>query len=74
MSLIWCIRKGEARGFMNELVACVACDCRKRKLCTTYAEVPLPDLAQANIDAKNKGYQVSENLPLFEAAEQVKHD
>ncbi|MDQ6988509.1 MAG: hypothetical protein Q9M19_01405 [Mariprofundaceae bacterium] len=70
MSQIWCIRKGEARGFMNELVACVVCDCRKRKVCAAYAEIALPELAKANLEAKRTGYQVSEDLPLFEAAQQ----
>jgi hypothetical protein len=68
MRLIWCTRKGMSHGFQNELVACVACTCRKRKTCKMYAEVPLEEIAAANRDAKQAGYQSAEDLPLFEAA------
>jgi len=74
MSLIWCTRKGKAHGFMNELVACVACDCRRRKDCAPYLDISLPDIAQANLEAKKTGHQVSEDLPLFESIIKNKHD
>jgi len=68
MSLIWCIKKGAGRGFKNELVACVACQCRQRKCCKPYADLPMEQIINANVEAKKNGYQVVEDLPLFEAA------
>ena len=67
MKLIWCTKKGVAHGFQNELVACVACVCKKRKMCKAYAETPLQDIAAANRESKQHGHNVAENLPLFEA-------
>jgi len=68
MNLIWCIKKGAARGFKNELAACVTCHCRQRKHCKPYAELSLEQIATANVEAKQNGYQVVEELPLFESA------
>ena len=68
MNLIWCIKKGAARGFKNDLAACVTCHCRQRKRCKPYAELSLEQIAAANIEAKKNGYQVVEDLPLFESA------
>jgi hypothetical protein len=67
MKHIWCTKKGIAHGFQNELVACVACVCKKRKDCKPYAAIPLTEIARANKEAKASGYQVSEDLPLFES-------
>ncbi|MDX8388149.1 MAG: hypothetical protein R8M46_06400 [Ghiorsea sp.] len=67
MKLIWCTKKGLSHGFQNELVACVACVCKKRKTCKAYAEVPLKDIAAANRDSRKQGHDVAEDLPLFEA-------
>ncbi len=68
MSLIWCTKKGVGRGFRNELVACVACHCRKRSRCKPYAELPMEAIVAANVEAKRSGYRVDEELPLFESA------
>ena len=67
MKHIWCTRKGIARGFQNELVACVACACKKRKSCKAYAAISVTEIAAANQEAKAKGYKVYEDLPLFES-------
>jgi len=67
MSLIWCIKKGTGRGFKNELVACVACQCRQRKRCKPYAELSMEDIIAANVEAMENGYQVVESFPLFES-------
>ena len=67
MKHIWCTRKGIAHGFQNELVACVACACKKRKTCKPYAAISLTEIAAANKEAKANGYKVSEDLPLFES-------
>lgn len=67
MKHIWCTKKGLAHGFQNELVACVACVCKKRKSCKAYAEIPLEDIAEANRQSKAAGYGVAEDLPLFES-------
>jgi len=67
MKLIWCTKKGVAHGFQNELVACVACVCKKRKTCRPYAEVPLCEIAAANLESKKQGHAAAEDLPLFEA-------
>jgi len=69
MRLIWCIKKGKNRGFSNDLVACVACYCRHRKRCVPYTELPMEQIIAANIEAKEKGYRVVEDFPLFEAAQ-----
>ncbi len=68
MSRIWCIRHGEARGFHNDLIACVACKCRRRKRCSAYADMSLEQIVSANVEAKRNGYTVFENFPLFEMA------
>lgn len=70
MELIWCIRRGKDRGFRNELTACVACHCRFRKQCQPYAELTMDQITAANVSARNKGHEVAEPLPLFEAAMQ----
>lgn len=67
MELIWCTRKGIAHGFQNELVACVACVCKQRKKCIPYVDTPLQKVVAANVEAKGHGYEVSEDLPLFES-------
>jgi len=67
MNLIWCTKKGVAHGFQNELVACVACVCKRRKTCKPYAAVPLQEVAAANLESKKQGHAVAEDLPLFEA-------
>ncbi len=54
-------------GFKIELVACVACKCKKRKTCKPYAEVPLTEIAAANRESKRTGHKVAEDLPLFES-------
>jgi len=66
MKLIWCIRKGKDRGFKNDLVACVSCQCKQRKRCKPYAELSLEAIAAANVEAKNNGHQVDVEFPLFE--------
>jgi len=66
MKSIWCTRKGISHGFHIELVACVACQCKKRKTCRSYADVPLVEIAGANIESKRTGHGVAEDLPLFE--------
>jgi hypothetical protein len=68
MSQIWCIRHGEARGFHNDLIACVACKCRRRKRCKAYACVQLEKIVSANVAAKRNGHAVFEDFPLFEMA------
>ena len=68
MALIWCIRHGDERGFHNDLEACVACQCRKRKRCKPYSLVPLDTLLVAKSRAKNNGHRVQIELPLFESA------
>jgi len=68
VALIWCIRRGTDKGFQNDLVACVACDCRKRKRCKPYAELALDEIVAANRQAKTHGHSVSDDFPLFEAA------
>jgi hypothetical protein len=68
MSRIWCIRHGEARGFHNDLIACVACKCRCRKRCKPYVSISLEELASANVEAKRNGHVVFESFPLFEMA------
>jgi len=67
MNLIWCTKKGKGRGFKNELVACVACQCRQRKHCKPYAELSMEQMIAANVEAKKNGYQVVEDFPLFES-------
>jgi len=66
MSLIWCTKHGEARGFRNQLVACVACDCRHRRTCKPYANTPLEEIATAKLEASRNGHAVQVELPLFE--------
>ncbi len=66
MSLIWCTRHGKDRGFRNQLVACVACNCRHRRTCRAYAETPLEDIVSAKLEASKKGHAVRIELPLFE--------
>ena len=68
MQRIWCVRRGESRGFYNDLIACVACDCRRRKRCAPYAALTAEQLAEANVAAKHHGHAVCEEMPLFEAA------
>ena len=68
MGLIWCIRHGEERGFHNDLEACVACHCRKRKRCQPYSLVPLDTLLIAKSRAKQNGHSVQVELPLFESS------
>ena len=68
MSLIWCLKHGEGRGFKNELAACVACRCRKRKKCKVYAEMPLDKVVAAKTEALKNGHSVDVELPLFEMA------
>lgn len=68
MGLIWCLKHGQGRGFKNELAACVACECRHRKRCSSYAEVGLNEIAEANAEAKRNGHQVFEEFPLFEGS------
>ncbi|TLS77270.1 hypothetical protein FE236_03765 [Mariprofundus erugo] len=68
MALIWCTRRGVGRGFSNELAACVACECRRRKQCAPYAALTLDQIAAANSEAKSNGHAVYESMPLFEAA------
>jgi len=68
MSLIWCIKHGEGRGFRNELAACVACRCRRRKKCKAYAGLPLDRIAAAKAEAQKNGHSVDIELPLFEIA------
>ncbi|MDX8395888.1 MAG: hypothetical protein R8K22_05695 [Mariprofundaceae bacterium] len=67
MKLIWCIRRGTAHGFKNELAACVSCHCRQRKKCKAYRELAMEDIVEANHEAKQNGHEVVENFPLFEA-------
>ncbi|ATX81058.1 hypothetical protein Ga0123462_0180 [Mariprofundus ferrinatatus] len=67
MGLIWCLKHGKGRGFKNELTACVACDCRHRKSCESYASMPLDQIVEANAEAKRNGHQVFEDFPLFES-------
>ena len=66
MKHIWCTRKGIRHGFKHDLVACVACSCKKRAKCKPYAEVPLIEIAAANRESKRTGHNVAEDLPLFE--------
>lgn len=66
MSLIWCTRHGKDKGFQNQLAACVACHCRQRKACTTYAAIPLEKIVAAKADARKNGHTVDVELPLFE--------
>jgi hypothetical protein len=68
MNLIWCIKKGKGRGFKNELTACVVCQCRQRKRCQPYRDLSMEQIIAANVEAKENGYQVVENFPLFESA------
>ncbi len=68
MSQIWCIRHGEARGFHNDLIACVASKCRRRKRCKPYVSMPLEKIVSANMAAKRNGHVVFEDFPLFEVA------
>lgn len=68
MALIWCTRRGIGRGFYNELAACVACECRRRKQCVPYGALTLAQIAAANSEAKSNGHAVYESMPLFEAA------
>ena len=68
MSHIWCTRRGEGRGFKQELAACVACSCRKRKRCKAYAALSLEQIVSANQEAKANGHDVFEDYPLFETA------
>ncbi len=68
MSQIWCIRHGEARGFHNDLIACVASKCRRRKRCKPYVSMPLEQIVSANMAAKRNGHVVFEDFPLFEVA------
>ena len=68
MSLIWCLKHGEGRGFRNELTACVACRCRRRKKCKAYAEMSLDRIAAAKTEALKNGHDVDIELPLFEMA------
>jgi len=68
MSRIWCFKHGQGRGFNNELAACVACVCRHRKNCKSYAAVPLDQIVKANAEAKSNGHEVFEDFPLFENA------
>jgi len=67
MNLIWCIRRGKDRGFMNELTACVACQCRQRKHCQPYAELSMEQITTANQQARANGYAVADSFPLFES-------
>ncbi len=67
MKSLWCTRKSSTHGFKIELVACVACTCKKRKTCKPYAEVPLSEIAAANRESKRTGHNVAEDLPLFES-------
>lgn len=67
MKSLWCTRKSIKHGFKIELVACVACTCKKRKICKPYAAVPLVDIAAANRESKRLGHDAAEDLPLFEA-------
>jgi len=68
MKSLWCTRKGISHGFHIELVACVACTCKKRKTCKPYADLPLTAIASANKESKRTGHGVAEDLPLFESA------
>ena len=68
MSLIWCIRRGKDKGFKNDLVACVACNCRQRESCKPYAALSMEQIVAANCEAKQRGHQISGELPLFESA------
>ncbi|ATX80621.1 hypothetical protein Ga0123461_2216 [Mariprofundus aestuarium] len=52
----------------NELAACVASVCRRRKNCKSYAAVPLDQIVKANAEAKGNGHEVFEDFPLFESA------
>jgi len=67
MNLIWCTRHGEAKGFQNQLTACVACRCRHRKACKPYTEMPLEKIASAKSKARRDGHAVEVELPLFES-------
>jgi len=70
MSLIWCTKHGEARGFQNQLTACVACHCRHRKSCKPYADMPLEEIAAAKLEASRNGHAIHVELPLFEGIAQ----
>ncbi|MDX8406993.1 MAG: hypothetical protein R8L58_01260 [Mariprofundaceae bacterium] len=69
MSLIWCIRRGKEHGFQNELTACVSCQCRKRRQCKPYAELPAEQLIAAQREAAAHGHEVVGAMPLFNAAQ-----
>jgi hypothetical protein len=56
------------QGFHNDLIACVASKCRRRKRCNPYVSMPLEKIASANVAAKRNGHVVVENFPLFEVA------
>jgi len=70
VSLIWCIRRGNQRGFQNELAACVACNCSKRKTCKPYADLPAKALIAAQAEAGGNGHEVTGAMPLFAHAMQ----
>jgi hypothetical protein len=72
MGLIWCTRRGKQRGFQNELVACVACNCSKRKTCKPYASLPAQSLIAAQAEADSNGHDVCGAMPLFAHALQQK--
>ena len=67
MGLIWCVRRGIGKGFQNDLVACVACECRMRKRCKPYAALAMDEIVSANQKAKINGHSVHEEYPLFES-------
>jgi len=72
MSRIWCTRQGKQRGFQNELAACVACNCNKRKTCKPYADLPAQTLIAAQAEAGRNGHEVTGAMPLFAHALQQK--
>jgi len=74
MELIWCLKHGKARGFHNELPACIACNCRIRKRCKPYAETPVNLLLAATREANRNGHSATIGMPLFEITVEERAD